>query len=226
MKKVSSPPARPPKVAKPRGRPRSFDREQALESAMEVFWKKGFESTSITDLTEAMGSNPPSLYAAFGDKERLFLEAVERYQARRGETCPYCEEPTARGALETLLTYMANELSSADHPRGCMMVMAAATSSGTSPQLQAALAERRAAARTNLKARIERGIKEGDVPPGTDAGALADFFGTIMTGMSLQARDGATRKSLLATVERAMSVFPPVVKGAAKKAVRRVAQAA
>ena len=209
MKKTtatSEAPATLPK--KPRGRPRSFDRDQALEQAMEVFWNKGFEGASLADLTEAMGINPPSLYAAFGDKEQLFLEAVERYQAKRGESCPYCEEPTARQAVEKLLQFMADELTCSDHPRGCMMVTAAATSSSSSPKLQKALAAKRMASRAMLKARIERGIKEGDVPAGTDAGALADFYSTIVTGMSLQARDGASRKSLLATAATAMGVWP------------------
>src|SRR5688500_13596233 len=85
--------AAPAKPARPRGRPRSFDRDTALGQAMEVFWAKGYEGTSISDLTEAMGINPPSLYAAFGDKERLFLEAIDRYQVARGASCPYCDEP-------------------------------------------------------------------------------------------------------------------------------------
>jgi AcrR family transcriptional regulator len=236
MKRTSSTRPAPSAPAKPaaaeaarprkaRGRPRSFDREAALGPAMDVFWSKGYEGTSITDLTEAMGINPPSLYAAFGDKERLFLEAIERYQSARGASCPYCEETTARGAIERLLTYMAEELTSSEHPRGCMMMMAAATSTSASPELQAALAKRRLEARARMKERIEHGIKEGDVPRGTDAAALADFYSTIVTGMSLQARDGASRKSLLATVERAMSVFPPAP-AAARKATRRAAQPA
>ena len=225
MKKVSARTAPPAVPRKQRGRPRGFDREQALESAMEVFWKKGFESTSLADLTEAMGINPPSLYAAFGDKEQLFLEAVERYATRRGETCLYCEEPTARSAVEKLLTYMAAELTSSEHPRGCMMVMAAATSAGSSQKLQAALTARRMAGRARLKARIEHGIKEGDVPAGTDAGALADFYSTIMTGMSLRARDGATRKSLMGTVETAMRAWPEKAMPSAGRARRAVVAA-
>ncbi|HUL56530.1 MAG TPA: TetR/AcrR family transcriptional regulator [Usitatibacter sp.] len=194
--------------AKTRGRPRAFDRDQALAAAIEVFWRKGFEGTSISDLTEAMGINPPSLYAAFGDKEQLFLEAAEAYGRKRGSECPYCEEATARGAVERLLTYVARELSAGDQPRGCMMVMAAATSANASARLQRMLAEKRAANRERLRARIKQGIAEGDVAPQTDAGALADFYVAIMAGLSMQARDGATRKSLLATVERAMLVFP------------------
>ena len=224
MKKTPAPAAAPAAVPrKARGRPRSFDRDQALERAMEVFWSKGFEGASLSDLTEAMGINPPSLYAAFGDKEQLFLAAVERYTAQRGESCPYCDEPTARAAVEKLLLYMAEELSCPDHPRGCMMVMAAATSASSSEKLQQALTAKRMASRGRLKARIERGIKDGDVPRGTDAGALADFYSTIITGMSMQARDGATRKSLMSTVATAMGVWPSNPKASAG---RKVAAAA
>ena len=154
-----------------------------------------------------MGINPPSLYAAFGDKEELFLEASDHYVRSRSESCPYIDEPTAKGAIARLLTYMANDFTSPDHPRGCLMMLAAATT-GSAPKLQAALAKKRTDSRARMRARIERGIREGDVPAGTDAGALADFYATIVTGLSMQARDGATRKSLLGTVERAMTLFP------------------
>ena len=208
---------------KPRGRPRSFDREAALDAAMEVFWEKGFEAASITDLTEAMGINPPSLYAAFGDKEQLFLAAMESYNKLRGDQCPYCEEPTAYGAIERLLRYMAHELTEGEHPRGCLIMMASATSANSSDALQKALAAKRTGSRDRLKARIKRGIEDGDVPADTDAGALADFYSTILTGMSMAARDGASRKSLIATVERAMLLFP---QPQASKRKRREAAAA
>ena len=193
---------------RPRGRPRSFDREQALERAMEVFWEKGFEGTSIADLTEAMGINPPSLYAAFGDKERLFLAATERYLSMRGDSCPYDDEPTAEGAVRELLTYMAEELTGSGHPRGCLMVMSVATSTNASAELQAALARKRAESRGHLKARIERGIRDAELPRDTDAGELADFYFTILSGMSLRAKGGTTRKSLLAIVKTAMRAWP------------------
>ena len=216
MKRSASAPdaAKPPK---PRGRPRSFDRDAALAAAMDVFWQKGFEATSISDLTEAMSINPPSLYSAFGDKEHLFLEAIESYQQNRGSSCPYTDEPTARGAIERLLTYMAHDLTESSHPRGCMMMMAAATSANTSAALQKVLTRKRLEARDHMRLRIKRGIEEGDVPAGTDVNALSDFYLTIITGMSLQARDGATRKSLIATVEQAMQIFPAVPKAAARK---------
>jgi AcrR family transcriptional regulator len=181
---------------------------------MEVFWQKGFEGTSLTDLTKAMGINPPSLYAAFGDKEHLFLEAVERYQAKRGPAnCPNAQAATAREAVEELLNWSANELCSDCHPPGCMMVMAVTTTSASSKKMQAAVAECRAGARARLKARIDEGAKAGELPAGTDTGALADFYATILTGMSLQAREGVGRKSLLATVAAAMRAWPESDKG-------------
>ena len=184
---------------------------------MEVFWKQGFEGASLHDLTDAMGINPPSLYAAFGDKEHLFLEAVERYEAKQGDECPYADAPTAEEAIEKLLTYAATEFTRACNPRGCLMVMAATTSSASSAQLQSALARHRAAARTYLKARIDRGLAEGELPQGTDTGALADFYHAIVAGMSLQARDGASRKRLMAMVKAAMHAWPGSIDGSAKR---------
>lgn len=204
-------------AGKPRGRPRSFDRDEALERAMEVFWKQGFEGASLNDLTDAMGINPPSLYAAFGDKERLFLEAVERYEAKRGDECPYAEAPTAREAIEQLLTYAATKFTHASGPRGCLMVMAATTSSASSPRLQAALAQRRAGSRACLKARLDQGLAKGELPRGTDTGALADFYHAILAGMSLQARDGASRKTLKAIVKAGMHAWPDRIDGSAKR---------
>ena len=208
-------------VKKPRGRPRSFDREAALDRAMDVFWRKGFEATSIHDLTEAMGINPPSLYAAFGDKERLFLEAVEKYQAMHGGKCPYAEEPTAKAAIEKLLVYSANEMTKSCNPRGCMMAMSAATCTSSSEEMRSALQERRAVSRERIKERIDRGMQEGDVPPSIDAAALADFYAAVISGMSLQARDGASRKSLLATVETAMRAWPAALPARGREATSR-----
>jgi TetR/AcrR family transcriptional regulator, copper-responsive repressor len=187
---------------------------------MEVFWKRGYEGASLHDLTEAMGINPPSLYAAFGDKEHLFLEAVERYQAERGNECRYTDAPTAREAIEQLLTYTATVFTRGCNPRGCLMVMAATTSSTSSPRLQAALAERRAASRACLKARLDQGVSDGDVPRGTDTGALADFYHAILGGMSLQARDGASRKSLMAIAQAAMHAWPDRTSQSARRVKR------
>ena len=196
--------ATPPK---PRGRPRSFDRDAALDAAMQVFWEKGYEGASINDLTEAMDVNPPSLYAAFGDKETLFLATIERYaESHRDQTCP--EQATAREAVHDYLKYKANLLSGAGHPRGCMLMVAFFTAANASPKLQRVLAQKRVEVRDHLKERIKRGIRAGDVPAGTDAEELADFYLAVSAGMAQQARDGASATTLLATVERAMKAFP------------------
>lgn len=111
----------------PRGRPRAFDREHALTQAMLVFWERGYEGASLTELTEAMGIKPPSLYAAFGDKEALFREAIEHYKSAYGQhtTRALTEEPTARAAVEALLRNNACTYVEPGHPKGCMVVLAA-----------------------------------------------------------------------------------------------------
>jgi len=194
--------------AKVRGRPRGFDRDAALERATEVFWRQGYEGTSIADLTRAMRINPPSLYAAFGDKERLYLEAVERYQqGRRDELVPLLDgAPTARQAIDRLLREAARLYAQPDAPRGCMLMLSGTACAAAS--LQSQLAKRRANANKVFKARIERGVREGELPRGTDAGALADFYATVLKGMALQARDGASRRSLVASAEAAMRAWP------------------
>lgn len=174
---------------------------------MGVFWEKGFEGASISDLTSAMGVNPPSLYAAFGDKESLFLATIDHYaKSRSDQMCP--QQKTAREAIETYLRFKADILTGAGHPRGCFLMVAFFTAVNASAKLQQMLTLKRVEAREHIKERIKRGIQEGDVPVGTDAGDLADFYVTIIGGMAQQARDGATTRSLHATVDRAMMLFP------------------
>jgi AcrR family transcriptional regulator len=191
-----------------RGRPRSFDRSRALERAMHLFWRQGYEATSVSDLTRAMGINPPSLYAAFGDKEQLYLEALARYQQRRCESMTkwFDEEPTAKAAVRRLLTEAARDMGRAGAPRGSMLVLSAMQC--TSDALQAKLNERRAGMRALLKARIDRGVHEGELARGTDTDALVDYYSAVFQGMSLQARSGVSRKRLLATAETAMRAWP------------------
>jgi AcrR family transcriptional regulator len=208
-------------VAKPspaRGRPRSFDRDNALERAMLLFWRHGFTATSIADLTEAMGISAPSLYAAFGDKERLFLEAVERYQQKAGVAAEriLATAPTARAAVERLLGSAARQLASTDHPPGCMVVTAAMNCSDACQHLLEALGRQRAASSRLLQDRIARGITAGELPASTDAAALAAFYQTVLQGMTIQARDGADSASLLATAAAAMRAWPAAA-GPARK---------
>jgi len=196
---------------KPRGRPLSFDRDAALETAMHVFWERGYEAASIADLTSAMGITPPSLYTAFGDKEQLFLEAIERYSIDYGSAGVRAldEEPTARGAIERWLLQAASEFTRPSHPKGCMVLMAATNCSTAAGRVQAALLLRRTEAIAKVGRRIQGGIDTGELPPDTDASDLANFYATIYQGMSMQAKDGSTRASLLATVRTAMRAWPP-----------------
>lgn len=195
-------------LEKPRGRPRSFDRDKALERAMHLFWRQGYEATSLNDLTRAMRINPPSLYAAFGDKEHLYLEALERYQRSRVEAVAkwFGEEPTAKAAVARLLTEAAGLLVRSGAPRGSMLVDSAMNCADAS--LQPELAQRRASVRAILEARIELGVRDGELPPGTQTAALTDFYIAVFQGMSVQAHDGATRHRLLAIARTAMRAWP------------------
>jgi AcrR family transcriptional regulator len=208
---VDAPESKPAKTPrKPRGRPLSFDRDAALETAMHVFWERGYEAASISDLTTAMGITPPSLYTAFGDKEQLFLEAIERYALGYGSAGARAlkEETTARGAIERWLLEAANELTQPCHPRGCMVVMAATNCSAAAERVQDALLLRRTEAIADVGRRIQGGIDNGELPRDTDAQDLANFYATIYQGMSMQAKDGATHESLTATVRTAMRSWP------------------
>ncbi|HZZ91903.1 MAG TPA: TetR/AcrR family transcriptional regulator [Usitatibacter sp.] len=188
---------------------------------MTVFWQKGYEAASLQDLTEAMGISPPSLYAAFGDKEGLFVAAVKRYHAQAKAMGTGCQEAaTARDSVEGLLTLAANFFTDPQHPRGCFSVMAMTTAASTSERVQQILCEERAAAKERLRGRIQRGIREGELPPDTDATALANLYGAVLAGMSLQAREGASRKALLAMVETAMRAWPEAPKRAGARRER------
>ena len=194
---------------------------------MHVFWEHGYEAASISDLTAAMGISPPSLYTAFGDKAQLFLEAIERYGKGPGGFGQRAldEEPTARRAVHRLLNEAADELTRDCHPLGCMMVMATTNCSVAAEHIQTALVKRRALGVAMMQARIQRGIDEGELPAATDAGTLANFYATVYQGMSMQAKDGATRASLVASVEMAMRSWP-VAADLPRRATKKRATAA
>ena len=195
------------------GRPRSFDREGALHAAMRVFWTHSFEGASVADLTEAMGINPPSLYAAFGDKEGLFLEAIDRYQAQWRAACPWVDEPTAEAAVRQLLLDCAKNYTAEGNPRGCLIMMGVDTSASSAVRVQEALAQKRAQGQERIRRRIEAGIAAGELDEGADASRLAGFFMAVIGGMSLQARDGAPTQALLAIVDAAMAAWPRQSRG-------------
>ena len=192
-----------------RGRPRQFDRAAALRRAMEVFWARGYEGTSVSDLTGALEINRPSLYAAFGNKEALFREAVELYDHVEGEAARRVldEAPTARAAVEGMLRENAVSYADPARPPGCMIVLAAAVGAAESADVRAFLAERRRDSHEALRSRIQKGIDDGELPPETDAGSLAEFYVTVLHGLSIQARDGATAGALEHTVQHAMRAW-------------------
>ncbi|MFJ8534616.1 TetR/AcrR family transcriptional regulator [Streptomyces sp. NPDC093591] len=198
--------ARP--AARPRGRPRSFDRETALEKAILAFWERGYEATSVSDLTRVMNIGAPSLYAAFGDKQSLFEEAVRAYDVRYGSFVDraLAEEPTARAAVARMLREAAAEYTDPAHPHGCLVAHAATNCS--TPEVEESLRHRRNATIAAVRSRMEADIATGALPSGTDAAALARHAGAMIQGMSQQARDGASREELEALAEIAMANWP------------------
>jgi len=195
--------------SRPVGRPLSFDREAALHQAMLLFWQHGYEATSLSQLTAAMGISPPSLYAAFGDKKQLFLEAVSRYTAWRLGTADAIEQaPTARDAVCTMLEATAVSFTDPDLPPGCLLISGAINCSPSAGDVQAALAAIRLEIETRLRDRIARDVDAGLLPPGTDARVLAALYMTVIQGMSNQARDGVSRDTLVALGHAAMNAWP------------------
>lgn len=195
-------------ASKPRGRPRSFDRETALEKAILAFWEHGYEATSVSDLTQVMGIGAPSLYAAFGDKRSLFDEVVREYGERYGSfgDRAFAEEPTARAGVERMLREAATEYTEPGRPHGCLIVHAATNC--TTSEVEESLRERRNANIASIESRIRSGVAAGELPADVDAAALARHTGAMIQGMSQQARDGATKEELEALAELAMRIWP------------------
>lgn len=195
-------------LARGRGRPRAFDREAALGKATCLFWRKGFEATSVSDLTEAMGIGAPSLYAAFGSKEQLYAEALAHYQKTSHQLAwgNFEKAATARDAVEALLMDSAASLTGdqPDSSRGCMVALSSVDAEGHA-ELGALLRELRGATSKLLEARFARAVSSGELPPTTDVPALARYIQTVQVGMSILARDGATRAELESVAQRTMS---------------------
>lgn len=191
-----------------RGRPRSFDRDVALDRAVRLFWSKGYEATSINDLTAALGIGAPSLYAAFGDKKSLFDEAIEAYGTRYGGWIAraLAEEPTAKQAIARILREAAEEHTRPDRPRGCMMLCAADNTNSVEVAEQLRQARERDIAA--YQQRIQRDIDAGILPPHTDAVSLARYTGAMLQGISQSARDGTSREELEQVASLAMHGWP------------------
>lgn len=196
-----------------RGRPRAFDRQEALGKAMEVFWVKGYENTSITDLTGAMGINSPSLYGTFTSKEALFQEALEHYTETEGgriwDDVPTA--PSARTACAQLLVRTAAAFGEDSRHRGCMIVMSAPQMEGSIPAICEDLKRRRLETTGLLQERLRRAVIDGELPASVNCRDIAVYIATVQQGMSIQARDGATPAELQAIAVYAMAGWDKLV---------------
>ena len=198
------------KIAKiQRGRPRAFDPDAALERAMHVFWAKGYEGASLSDLTRAMRINRPSLYAAFGNKEQLFRKVLDRYAsgplAYFGKALAAAK---ARVVVEEILLGAANMTSDPRLPAGCLMVQGALACGSSAGSVQKETAARRTASEVALRRRLQRAKREGDLPGNADAGELARYVMTVLQGMAVQGADGASPDQLRRVAQVALRAWP------------------
>jgi AcrR family transcriptional regulator len=187
------------------GRPRSFDKEKALDAALQVFWRKGYEGASLADLTSAMGIQKPSLYAAFGDKEKLFLQVLDHYQKGPASMIlAALQEPTARRVIERLLRESADAGSDPRNPRGCLYVQGALACGSEGDCVRKELISRRAAGEATLRRRLQRAKREGDLPKSAEPAGLARYTMAVLHGMSVRSSAGASRKELRGIAETAL----------------------
>ena len=193
-----------------RGRPRTFDPDTALRTALGLFWERGYEGTSLNDLAQAMGIASASIYACFGSKEELFRKVMALYGATSGEPPRRAlrEQPTARAAIHAMLRATADQITGPDTPHYCMLILAAPTGAVENHPVREFLADRRRDMHTTIRDRLARGVSEGDLTASPDAlDALARYYTTVVQGLSLQARDGATRAELEAVITCAMAAW-------------------
>jgi AcrR family transcriptional regulator len=193
-----------------RGRPRTFDPDTALRQALDLFWERGYEGTSLNDLAAAMGIASASIYACFGTKEELFRQVMALYGATSGERPrrPLREQPSTRAAIHAMLRATADEITRSDAPHYCMLILAAPTGAVENHAVREFLADIRRDMFTTVRDRLVRGVADGDLttpPAGLDA--VARYYTTVVQGMSVQARDGATRAELEAVITCGMAAW-------------------
>ncbi|MBO1325534.1 TetR/AcrR family transcriptional regulator [Acetobacter sp. TBRC 12305] len=192
------------------GRPREFDRDKALDAAMTLFWAQGYEPTSLNQLKACMGNiSPASFYAAFGSKETLFREVVQRYLQTHGQVmAPLWDETLSpRDAIEQTLRRSARMQTARSHPTGCLIVQGACNCSPENLPVQALLAAERERSRDGIKACIERAVTNGELPASAVTQTLPALFTTFLHGMACEARDGDKVKTLDAAITTLMQVW-------------------
>jgi AcrR family transcriptional regulator len=208
----------------PRGRPRTFDREQALRSAMEVFWARGYDGATLEELQAAMGGiAPPSFYAAFGSKDQLFREAVDLYRTTVGGRILHAlDATTARDGIGGLLRAATEQFCGGEGPRGCLVVLGALNCTRANKDAHDHLHALRQQGSEIIRNRIVRGVADGDVPAGAPVSEMASFYTPVLHGLAVRARDGASRQALMAAADAAMAAWEPLVgKSAPRVAVGR-----
>jgi AcrR family transcriptional regulator len=196
-------------LAVPKGRPREFDTEGALDDALQVFWRMGYEGALLSELTEAMGINPPSLYAAFGNKEELIRRVLARYvEGPAGYVLKALEEPTVRGVAEGLLNRAVDLVTEPRNPSGCLLVQGALACGEAAESAPQELVAHRWAGEAATRERFERATAGGDLPADADPADLARYVLTVMRGMAAQAAGGASRTQLRRVAELALRAWP------------------
>ena len=192
-----------------RGRPRTFDPDTALRKALDVFWERGYEGTSLNDLAQAMGIASASIYACFGSKEDLFRKVMALYGTTSGEPPRRAlrEQPTARAAIHAMLRATADEITRPDTPHYCMLILAAPTGAVENHTVREFLAGIRRDMFTENRDRLARGVADGDLTASADLDAIARYYTTVVQGLSIQARDGASRADLEAVIACAMAAW-------------------
>jgi len=192
-----------------KGRPREFCVDEALAAALRVFWSKGYEGASMSELTEAMGITKPSLYAAFGNKEQLFHKALDLYEAEKlAYTREALKAPTAREVVERFMRGAIEMTMSSCDPKGCLGVISALACSAEAESIRQHVIERRASSQAALIERFRVAQAEGDMPPHVDIRALTSYLYAILQGMAVQAGSGATREDLERIVDTSLSLWP------------------
>jgi AcrR family transcriptional regulator len=190
-------------------RARVFDVDKAIETATELFWRNGYERTSLADLTTAMGITPPSFYFAFGSKEGLFKRVLEHYlKTRLSQAEEALSQPTARKVAELMLHRLADLYTDTAHPPGCLAVNCSLPCADDTGPIRGELARLREARRERLRHRLQDAQNSGDLPPDADPGELARFLMVVGWGMAFDAQSGASRSELYQTVTRALKAWP------------------
>lgn len=198
-----------------RGRPRAFDKDKALHQAMLVFWAHGYEGASLGMLTEAMGINRPSLYSSFGCKEELFRQVIAYYLNTVGVNIIERMEnaPSAREGIYNVLRINAEIYARSDCPTGCLVVTSSIIAAPDNDAICDFLSQQRKLGFDAFQRRIERDIEAGQLPPTLDARALANFYTTLLQGLSLRARDGAKMEDFMSIIDTAMSLWDTLTPG-------------